>query len=217
VAYIPPKAFFPAGDKHRKNLIRVPSCDAHNGDFSPRDAVVGGIVGMLRESSALGVHHFETGAYRAFDKDKQLAKRMMPEITVHQFKHVGLEVPTFNVDLDVFQPVMERIAKALHFYTWRTRWPGALQVKCEQFRNDDLSPAWPEMFRHLKVMFFQERELGDNSRVFHYQWHDGFIDSKGRELRIVAMRFFDGLLCTRGARSRNSDLRPPWSHDPTHP
>jgi len=31
--------------------------------------------------------------------------------------------------------------------------------------------------------------------MLHYQWHDGYIDSKGRQQRIIAMRFFDGVGC----------------------
>jgi len=124
-----------------------------------------------------------------------MVSRIMPSVTVYQDKQRGIDIPVMEIDRQRFINVMERIAKGLHFFTWRTRWPGALRVECEQLRGPQLTVPFESMFRELRYFFFTEKVLGANPRVFHYQWHDGFVDSNGQALRILGMRFFDGLGC----------------------
>jgi hypothetical protein len=188
--HVPPRVFFPADDEYRKNLVKVPACEAHNRGFSNDDGIVAGVVASVREATPLGADHFEKTAIPGFRKDRKLAERMMPEVIVYQ--HAGIDIPVMGIDPDVFDRVMVRIAKGLHFHTWRERWAAMqLAVFCEQLRDDRLTVPNKAIIPEFKSHFFDEPVLGANQRVFHYQWHDQ--ENTKPPARIISLRFFDGL------------------------
>lgn len=187
--HVPPRIFFPGDDKYRKNLVKVPACKSHNHGFSGDDAIVAGVVSSVREANPLGGDHFEKAAIPGFRKDRKLAERMIPSVIVYQ--HRGLDIPVMEIDRDAFDRVMTRIAKGLHFHTWRERWLDTPAVLCEQMRDEDLTIPMRGMMPHFKRNFFDEPVLGANPRAFHYQWHDQ--EGTRPPVRIISMRFFDGL------------------------
>jgi hypothetical protein len=74
VEHAPPKCIFPeakdtlSGEDYRKNLITVPSCDAHNLARSKDDEYLLHVLAASITSNNVGLNQFLTKSRRAFDE-----------------------------------------------------------------------------------------------------------------------------------------------------
>jgi hypothetical protein len=129
--HAPPQSFFP--ESYRKNLITVPSCDAHNNayakDVEYTKAVIVSGANLGLESKGV----FDS-SMRAIERRPALAATIYPEIT--PLIRNGEEVGYFAADLTRVNRVISAIAAALHFRDLKVK-RKAWNVFCPTMHSDE--------------------------------------------------------------------------------
>jgi hypothetical protein len=147
--HAPPRGFYPRrhevyrtprGIDYRRNLIEVPSCDAHNVDKSQEDQFVQSAVTIIALCLGRGAdpHPFI----------ERHLKKMHPRLraSLESARLVQTPVgPMYSVkpDIPTISRIMELTARALYYHEneWTRRWPGACIIESPHFRGSDLNPT----------------------------------------------------------------------------
>ena len=201
--HAPPKCLFPEKDDLpqgidlRKNLIRVPSCDAHNSEKSTDDE----FLMWVFATQSLGNHYrqlsFHTKAIRAFRMRpfSMLALLENPTPT-NQLTQSGQLLPTVRVEIDLarFDSCMTNIAKAIYFKETRPKW----KCRCLIFSNlfqgmrgsgsDGLNELHHQAVSAAQSEMAEIPEKGQNPSVFRYRY------AKLRpDLHVLLMTYYDDI------------------------
>lgn len=201
--HVPPQCLFPeskdlpAGENLRLNLIKVPSCDEHNGGKSDDDAFLFWILTVALQGNEHKRRNFMTKGMRAF---KQAPGTFLP--LMENMTDVVLQDPSgalhasaaFEVDWRRFEKCMCHIAAGIYYHHTRRRWTGSYRVVTDAFafltgpKAQALNATMKEMYAKIIGALAHLPEHGQNPTVFKYKWHS---DDQGRH--AVQMTFYEGI------------------------
>lgn len=198
VEHAPPRCLFPEqkdvpGVDLRKNLISVPSCDAHNSQKSKDDEYLLFVLISHFENNTVAEKLMRTKILRALKRRPNLAG-----IYTSETKRVvlgGQPTSAFRLDLNRIERELDHVARGLYFHEFREKWNRRIAVH---------SPAWlalegpdpqfvnttTQTMANTAALFFKNHpRKGDNPDVFWYQ-----LDAKpGSERLLVRMLFYHGV------------------------
>lgn len=196
--HVPPRCLFPErkdslGIDYRKNLITVPSCDAHNTEKSKDDEFLMACVTPIVGNNGVGYIQTQTKLRRAFARnDGQLLKLVMPDR-----KQAMIELPngsTFpvligNANMPRLCRVLEHVARGLYFHIKGERFVGDCHILPSFISFPEDSDL--EAIKQISgLMVRQERGdwaiHGENPEIF--QFAIGPVDQFG--LLPMVMTFF---------------------------
>lgn len=200
--HVPPRNLFPeaaetAGIDYRKNLITVPSCDAHNSAKSHDDEFLmvslAGIIG----NNSIGYMHKLGKVDRAI---RRSANRLLDELLLKTEVIYRVEVPE-NRFIDVIwgtpdvarlNRCFEHIAYALHRHHFKRNFSGRVAVILGYLLyKEHNAQKWTEFIRDRAELDLKEQpRLGSNPHVFYYQLSNP--DQFG--LYMMRLCFYGGLL-----------------------
>lgn len=138
--HAPPKCLFPEKDELplgvdlRKNLIRVPSCDAHNSEKSTDDEFLMWVFSVQSQGNHYRELTFHTKAIRAFrERPLSLLALLEKPVQVSLLAADGRLLPSAAIEIDFsrFERCMVQIAKALYFKETGAKW----RSSCTVFTN----------------------------------------------------------------------------------
>ncbi len=124
--HIPPRAIFPAkgvvsaefGDL-RRNLITVPACRAHNGDFSKDDEYVAAVLAVQLGNNRIAYELFAQKILGALVRSPRFGRRVLQGARPVMLG--AIETGVIRIDLARFDRVMVRIAMGLYYHLTRVR------------------------------------------------------------------------------------------------
>jgi hypothetical protein len=195
--HAPPQCFFPEqkdlppGVDLRKNLINVPSCDAHNLKKSKDDEYLLFVVISHYENNKIAARQFVTKILRAMARRPSL-KRFYTA-TMRDIVWEGIHTQEYKPDWKRFTKGMECVARALYYNHYKRKWiepiliesPGLIILK----GANRVLNARINMTYLCDVLFQDEQMHGDNPEVFFYQVHEDSV----KKCVVMRMTFFEGL------------------------
>lgn len=198
VEHVPPRCLFPEkkdmpdGFDYRKNLITVPSCEAHNTARSHDDEYLLCVLVSSFENNAAARQHFETKIMRLLRKKPWFQKTLLKF-----FKPVmlnGEETGAFKVDLKRLRNVLESVAYGLYFFTFNERWFDKIKIiPLGMFKKEGASfirhPLEVIILECSKVFFSDKEKQGENPDIFYYQI---YRDMDNNQL-VIRMVFYGGV------------------------
>jgi hypothetical protein len=185
--HVPPKCIFPEEKDirgiyegtFRKNLIKVPSCDAHNLEKSSLDEYLMATLTARVGNNGLAYIQTKTKINRTLLRNKKLLK-----VKGNGILEIGdRKFPVSMVEIDNYRLAyaFEAIARGLYFYENKKIFNGKIIVISEIFNNEEYQEAMRFTNRAINLI---EKEAvrwgtkisGDNPKVFTYQFSpvDGF-------------------------------------------
>lgn len=199
--HVPPRNLFPTardipGSDLRKDLITVPSCDAHNmGKSHDDEFLMVSLAGILGNNS-IGYKLRFTKIDRAV---RRTAGRILDKIyatkTAATWERVSdnafLEIVWGTPDYERLQRCFQAIGHGLYFDTYKSRFVGDVRAMLGYVHHSEPNAASFQAFIKDKVAFELRGlpYLGANPEVFAYQ----FTPTDRFDLRVCAMRFYEGL------------------------
>lgn len=193
--HAPPRCFFPEpkdvndGTDYRKNLITVPSCDAHNTATAMDDEYAMVVVAAHFENNAVAGNQYATKILRALQRKASLVKAVF--VDARKVSVGGRSSYAFRLDDDRFERVMEKVARAVHFHETGEKWTDPIRIHATGVRRDDMSQdeAMPILAAIGKEIVTGLPARGENPTVFRYQL--SHRDAAG--FRLLRMEFYEGL------------------------
>lgn len=196
VDHVPPRCLFPEKKDlpevdYRKNLITVPSCEAHNCARSHDDEYLLCVLVASYENNPVARKHFETKIIRLLQKKPHFQATLLKFFTPVMLN--GEETGAFKVDLPRLKKVLEEIAYGLHSHTYQEQWLGDIKViPLGMFKEEGATfirhPLEEAMLQGSSVFFADKERVGENPDVFFYQIHRDL--EKGQ--LIIKMVFYGG-------------------------
>jgi hypothetical protein len=204
--HVPPRCIFPKkkdlpdGDDLRKQLITVPSCDAHNLQKSGDDEYLMYVLAMTLPANTVGLNHFSTKVVRAIRENPALIQKLL-----NGSQPIVLEDPdgelfdshAVQIDGARLETSFNSIALGLYLHEFGIAWGGDLRVQADflvyidpqsEERNAEiqaLAAAADELFRNIP-------QRGENPEVFFYQ----VKDAKPLADTLLRMTFYRGTCVT---------------------
>jgi hypothetical protein len=208
--HAPPKCIFPerkdapGGADYRRNLITVPSCDAHNSAKSRSDEYLFHALSGSYTSSSLGLSQFVSKVDRAFKrapkKASSLIERSTPVLLKRNQEDQWEEGAEVVVDAERLDEALGSCARALYFHETQRKFVGPLHVITAFTMYHD-----PEMHANVTrsveaaVQFFAGHpKKGENQEVFWYKFDEN------ENIAVLFMSFYSSseVLVTLKKRNR---------------
>ncbi|MCK0745462.1 hypothetical protein [Chromohalobacter nigrandesensis] len=179
--HVPPKSFFPKGGRrgYRRNLIKVPSCDAHNSLKSKDDeyvrALLVGISKRINEGGDKGLVLLRDSVIRSMTRNPNLISLVIRNPSPPLSFGSG-EVPTIPVsseyDLERVENFLKSIAKGVFFHHYKEVWRGEVDV-IPHFLIPESATAEEKNFSKRLVSLMREKiSSGENKEIFYYELSD---------------------------------------------
>lgn len=197
--HVPPKCLFPEAkdlnEDHRKDLIRVPSCHAHNSKKSAEDEFLmislAGIIG----SNSIGYRHkftkvdraLKRAAYRQIDEVFTKKERFKIRLEDNQFVDVIWGTP----DQPRLETCFDHICRGLYYHENGQKFEGRTKSLLGFTKIDSENPReFQRLLREqVEVELAETNWLGSNPEVFCYR----FTKPDEHGVFLVQMRFYGGL------------------------
>lgn len=196
--HVPPKCLFPEGKDlkgidekdYRKNLITVPSCDAHNLRKSNDDEYLLVCLASRVGNNVAAYLHTCTKVRRARERNPFLLN-IESEDTL-EAQNVRLPVEWANVNMLRLLHSFEAIARALYYYDFGVRFDGKCYIVTRLCFNPDAMKSTLFNARACKLL---EAEMphwgteikGSNPEIFTYQ----FSPEDGLKTRTLCLTFYE--------------------------
>lgn len=195
--HVPPKCLFPEGKDFkdliqkdfRKNLITVPSCDAHNLRKSNDDEY---LMICLASRTGNNVEAF----FQAYTKVRRARERNPSIIDVEseaiiETANAQFPVQWVNVDTLRLSHSFEAIARALYFYEFGVQFEGRCQVVTRLFSHPDAVQSTQFNIRacemiELEIPSWNTGTKGENPEIFTYQ----FSPEDPMKVRTLCLTFY---------------------------
>lgn len=179
--HVPPQCIFPEqkdspdGIDYRKNLIKVPSCDAHNSAKSKEDEFFLMYMAVNAFTNQAAKIHQNTKLLRILDRKPHvwgmLLAQAKPATIIGSDGKVH-STCTFHIDADRFHTQMEHIAKGIYFKHFSKKWLSDVVVIPTQGLLTDNATANASNRKVHKIsseIFSEIERHGNNQDVFYYQ------------------------------------------------
>ena len=198
--HVPPKCIFPksadlGGEDYRKNLITVPSCDAHNMEKSHDDEFLMVSLAGVFGNNSIGYRHkfgkvnraIRRSSERLLDNAFQKREKYIFEAVDNKYYEVIWGTP----DHDRLQNCFRNIAYGLYLYLHGTPFQGAVRVLLGHLRyGDKNSQTFVEFIKHRAEVDLKASPMhGENKEVFYYQ----FAKPDQFGLSMVRLVFYGGI------------------------
>lgn len=183
VEHAPPRCIFPEkkdlppGVDLRKNLITVPSCEAHNTIRSGDDEYLLYVLPASLGSNETGLHQHLTKVKRAIERRPLLGtalRREAKEIIVHDTEtDTWFKAAATPLDVARIDGVLAMNARAIYFHHYGVRFDGELKVYKNfllSLVHPDLNECTEEMFKMSDQLFAFQTPMGSNPEVFTYRF-----------------------------------------------
>jgi hypothetical protein len=184
--HVPPKCIFPEDAHLRKNLIKVPSCDAHNLRKSKDDELLRSVLACAPATNDLALRVVEQTVLPAWERRPHILHTFLPNPTL--LKVGDDETISFTIDIPRFESSIRGIVRGLFFADTGKKLLAELTVVWGALLNRE----------HTKAPFLQlirngERTLppmrrGTNPKVFRYDFHESELNTDG----LCRLRFYEG-------------------------
>ena len=214
--HVPPVCFFPEkkdllpGIDLRRNLITVPSCDAHNSQKSKDDQYFWQLITATRDLNECGKRMVCTKIARSISRRPALVGSLMrtavPAYTLDPGTGRWSETVKVQFDAPRLSRVLEQFARALYFWHFGSRWPGVVATfpNFALFGQDsgadrDFQRMWRRIIENSASMTPHLERIGENQDVFYYQ----VVPPDGTSGVIMTATFYGGAVISIGY------LRPP--------
>lgn len=199
--HVPPKCIFPErkdlppGVDYRKELFKVPSCDAHNLQKSRDDEYLLYILGGSLLVNDVGRNQYRTKIRRAIKRNASVLARIASTTTPCQFPDRDSGAPitsiAYEVDESRFDCAIDRLSRALYFHHFREKWLWVVKYQAEFLlpSSDASDPAVARckaISASADAWFERAPYHGENPAVFRYQALD---DPVSRKMRLY---FYEG-------------------------
>lgn len=186
--HAPPRCIFPKlkdspdGRDYRKNLIKVPSCEAHNTEKSKEDEYLLYCLVMSLPSNEIAKSQFLTKIMRAIQRRPKLIDRLLlqkQEVIVHdREKDVWSRTIAFKPEEQRLISIFTHIAKAIYYHEKKEKWDGTISVIIEfmlSFTNIEQNERQSDLIKELDTILSTVPPKGDNPDIFSYQ----FVEVEG--------------------------------------
>jgi len=183
--HAPPKCLFPRaedtenGTNHRRNLITVPSCAAHNSAKSHDDEYLLQVLSASYTSNAVGLKQFVRKVGRSFDDAPTKASRLIARSAPVKLRRVeqpewedGLQVIVEGERLD---DVLSNCARALYFKETGKKFQGPAQVITgfTMYTGTPDQASVDQGIAATEAYFNNQPPRGQNPEVFWYKFEEG--------------------------------------------
>lgn len=196
--HIPPKCIFPElkdlpDVDYRKNLIKVPSCDAHNSHKSKEDEYLLFILVAHFDNNRVAEDHFRTKILRALKRSPTLLriyKQKTRDVILNGEPSMAFQFSRGRVDRE-----LSHMIRGLYFKETGNKWfPRIVIYSPAMFVLGELNAQFvsrtTQSMASAASLFFEDQpKKGDNPDVFWYQLH---ADPQGGRL-LARMCFYGGL------------------------
>ncbi len=196
--HVPPASLFPEdkdladGVKHRKNLITVPSCDAHNSQKSNDDEYLLLVLVHGYFNNQAGREHFNKKVVRALTR----RPAMLLALYGNQTPVTVDAVPTVAVDIDRgrFNRALKQVCQALQVLRHGERWMDEIEIHTPVLlsMNEPDSDKINELVANVSKAIAKEldgiEKRGDNPEIF---WYQMLVDKEKKRL-LCRMKFYEG-------------------------
>lgn len=176
--HVPPKSFFPKGGArdYRRNLIKVPSCDAHNSLKSKDDeyvrALLVGISKKINEGKNKDLIRLRESVVRSMVRNPNLISLVLRNSSPALSFGVG-EIPTEPVsaeyDFERVKNLLESIAKGVFFHHYKKAWGGKVEVIPHFLISDSATVEEKNISKRLCSLIQEKYSSGENKEIFHYE------------------------------------------------
>jgi hypothetical protein len=197
--HVPPRCFFPegkdlpSGRDYRKNLISVPACKEHNLEKSTNDEYL--FLVILAAGGNLAAQRlFSTKVMRAIRRKQSLLSLITAD--ARPAIYGGLPTMAFAVDGQRFGNAVDRIARAIHFHQYQTKWAEEVAVASPTLIAVDhqMAQRTNEFMRALASLsgelLKEQPRFGENPEIFYYQI---YRDEPLKRL-LVRMVFYENVI-----------------------
>ncbi|MEJ1402562.1 MAG: hypothetical protein RPU61_03465 [Candidatus Sedimenticola sp. (ex Thyasira tokunagai)] len=195
--HAPPKCLFPVakeiGQDMRRNLIKVPSCDAHNSEKSEDDEFMRAIILFsAAENNEVAQHQFLGKLLRATKRSPLKYSNYIEEKGIIESERKRV----MEIDRDRFDSCIEHMVRAMFFHAYGTKWRYPILVASPNLHNEDpgkdavYGKKTADLVKIMHMIIGQEQFLGDNPSVFKYRLrHD--VDSCSYAFEGIFYDFFE--------------------------
>lgn len=199
--HVPPKCFFPEkkdlpkGVDLRKNLFKVPSCDAHNSQKSHDDEYFLYVLSSSFQINEVGRNLYRTKIRRAIKRNASVLGKIASTATPVNYVDPKSKksVNSFAHSLDPvrFNTMIDRLARAIYYFHFREKWTYNIKYQAEFLfattnQSDIENERLKEISKQADEWFFNVEYHGENPEVFKYQALE--ID----ETRKMRLHFYEG-------------------------
>ncbi len=179
--HAPPKCIFPeqkdtGGVDYRKNLIKVPSCDAHNTVKSTEDEYLMYILPTSIATNTLGINQFLTKIQRAITRNPSLVLNIsqdVQEVIVHDTeKDIWFETHAIKIDMRRVHKVLEMNARAVFYNSHKVKFLGPIKVYTNFsliLDSPGLNDLQEKIFSMSELLLQDSQLKGENQDVFTYR------------------------------------------------
>jgi hypothetical protein len=219
--HVPPRCLFPekkdlpAGVDLRKQLITVPSCDAHNTAKSHDDEYLLYLLLLNIPNNETAKNHFFTKVQRAIQRNPSLiqkfAEKRLPvvaEDTVTGEMHQTIAV---QIDEARLHDSLEHIGRSLYFHEHGKPWEGEVSayphflLNVTQPNAAELNEPNERMQKAVELMMQGNVMKGENPEVFCYQITEGTPPVS----LVMYLRIYEGSRITLLFRNHKTPLKRP--------
>lgn len=204
VEHVPPRCLFPeqkdlpSGVDLRKQLITVPSCDAHNTSKSMDDEYLLYALSMNIPNNSTASNHFSTKILRAIQRSQSVIRkftdRQLPVKVENAQTGEIHETVALLVDRERLENALTMIGRALYFHHFKTKWVGSVSafpnflLSLTEPNAQELNQPVEKMAALAEEFFLDEPRYGENQAVFSYQVAAGLFPVE----TIMLLRFYEG-------------------------
>lgn len=199
--HIPPKCLFPErkdlphGVDLRKNLFKVPSCDAHNSQKSHDDEYLLYVLSGSFQINEVGRNLYRTKVRRAIKRSSSVLGKIASTATPVRFKDPMsariVNSVAHEIDANRFNTMIDRLARAIYFFHFKKKWLFSIKYQAEflfatRNQSDEANARLKEITKQADEWFSNLAFYGDNPEVFKYQALEADYSKKMR------LHFYEG-------------------------
>lgn len=199
--HVPPKCLFPEekdlpnGIDLRKNLFKVPSCDAHNSQKSHDDEYFLYALSGNYLINEVGRNLYRTKVRRAIGRNSSLLGKIASTATTVSFKDPisgnAVNSVGFELDANRFNTIVDRLGRAIYFYHFKEKWKYGIKYQAEFLsatvnQSDEENLPLKEITNQADEWFSNVAYYGQNPAVFKYQAIEA---EKSQRMRL---HFYEG-------------------------
>lgn len=181
--HAPPRCIFPEQKdtqnrtNFRKNLIKVPSCDAHNTEKSKEDSYLMHILPISIGTNDVGINQFLTKIQRAIARRPKLFEQIVDKakpVLIHDtIQDKWFHAAAINVDESRIHKIIEMNARAIYFHKNHKKFIGKITVHTNftlDLNNRFINDTQEELFNMSNALLNDSPALGENPEVFSYRF-----------------------------------------------
>jgi hypothetical protein len=203
--HVPPKCLFPEKKdlplrvSLREELIKVPSCKAHNTAKSRDDEYLLYVLCMNIANNSIAFRQFATKIMRAYKRRPALMKSIVTDskkVVAVDSNGTAMNTLMLKADMKRIHKCFNQMARALYYHEFRKPFIGQCRFVHDFTIRDEskfkvvVSTGENEhsAIEHVKAYFKDLDHKGENASVFRYRFEEP--DDQG--LIAVSMQFYGG-------------------------